>query len=153
MKLASSSTQLTDNTQVLLELRRTTLSTGIGNGSTVLNVINEDNNPSSVTKAAHFEGRQYAFTTGKVGGGALYGDIGIQGNSAIRWVNGNYDGASIMSLHNGPALQLAAPPNGVLQFQAGTGTRIDFLRNDGTHYLGTYCYLLIPGQYISLFYP
>lgn len=138
LKLASSSTQLTGNTQVLLELRRTTLSTGTGNGSTVLNVINEDNNPSSVTKAAHFEGSHYAFTTGKVGGNALYGDIGIQGNSAIRWVNGNYDGASIMSLHNGPVLQLTAQPNGSLRFQAGTGTRIDFLRSDGTHYLGTY---------------
>lgn len=138
LKLASSSTQLTGNTQVLLELRRTTLSIGAGNDSTVLNVINEDNNPSSVTKAAHFEGAIYAITTGKVGGNALYGDIGIQGNSAIRWVNGNYDGASIMSLPNGPVLQLTAPPNGNLLFQAGTGTRIDFTRSDGTHYLGTY---------------
>ena len=43
-----------------------------------------------------------------------------------------------MSLHNGAVLQLAAPPNGSLMFQAGTGTRIDFLRSDGTYYLGTY---------------
>lgn len=138
LKLASSATTSYVGTQSILEIRKTGVTSGGGFNHTLLNVVNEDSNLGSLHKAAHFEAVHYAITTGKVGGGASYGDIGIQGNSAIRWLNGNYDGAYIVSLPNGPTLQLAAPPNGTLVFQAGTGTRIDFTRSDGTHYLGTY---------------
>ena len=140
LKISTASTVATANTQVLVELRKssqTPANVG-GYASTLLNVINEDNNPAYVMKAAHFEAKDFAATFGKTGVGTGYGNIGIQGNSAIRWVNGNYDGASIMTVFNSPVLQLAAPPNGSLLFQAGTGTRIDFTRSDGTHYLGTY---------------
>ena len=128
LKLASSSTQLTGNTQVLLELRRTTLSSGTGNGSTVLNVINEDNNPSSVTKAAHFEARGFAATFGKTGINAGYGNVGILGNSKLSFFHNGVESAYIYRMFNTALLHIVAPSNGGITISTGSDRQVSFDR-------------------------
>lgn len=140
LKISTASTAATANTQVLVELRKTgvTPSSYEGYGSTLLNVINEDSNPSFILKAAHFEARNFAATFGKTGVNAGYGNVAIFGNSKLHFFHNGAESAYISRLFNTPALKIAAPPNGYLQFQTGTGTEIDFLRSDGSFYLGTY---------------
>lgn len=125
LKLETNNTNnISTNTQCLLELRKSSMTSGGGYNTTLLRVINEDLNTASTNIGAHFEGRSFAITTGRVGESNQVfrrGDIGIQCNSGIYWINGNYNGAYIRSLDNSATLDITSPINGNLSFTARNG--------------------------------
>ena len=126
LKISTASTAATGNTQVLMELRKTGATGGTNNGSTVLNVINEDNNPSSVMKVAHFEAKDFAATFGKTGVNAGYGNVAIFGNSKLSFYHNGVESGYIQRIFNGPYLHIVAPPNGAVNIGTGSDRIISF---------------------------
>ena len=126
LKISTASTAATANTQVLMELRKTGVTSDAGYGSTLLNVINEDGNPSYVTKAAHFEAKNFAATFGKTGIGTGYGNVAILGNSKLHFLHNGVQSAYIYRLYNAPILHIVPPPEGSVNIGTGSLNMISF---------------------------
>ena len=121
-----------------MELRKTGVTSGGGNGSTVLNVINEDNNFPSFAKAAHFEAKGFAATFGKTGLDTGYGNVGIFGNSKVSFYENGVEAtyfrkSSVYSNY----FEIASSAVGYI-FQLGTTNQIRFSTSTGTPFIGYY---------------
>lgn len=126
LKISTASTAATANTQVLVELRKTGATGGTGYESTVLNVINEDTNVSSLLKAAHFEAKSFAATFGKTGANAGYGNIGIFGNSKLSFYHNGVESGYIQRIFNSAALHITSPSDGGINIGTGSSQQIAF---------------------------
>jgi len=128
LKISTASTAATANTQVLMELRKTSQTPANVGGyeSTLLNVINEDNNPAYVMKAAHFEAKDFAATFGKSGIGTGYGNVAILGNSKLHFLHNGVQSAYIYRLYNAPILHIVPPPEGSVNIGTGSLNMISF---------------------------
>lgn len=126
LKLSTSSTATTANTQVLMELRKTGVTPGVGYGSTVLNVINEYYSPSSIQKGGHFEAIDFAATFGKTAANAGWGNVGILGNSKLYFLHNGSQSAYIYRMHNVPILHIVPPPEGAVNIGTGSSRMISF---------------------------
>jgi len=136
LKITTASTVPTANTQTLMELRKTVGTSGPSNGSVLLNVINEDGNPSSITKAAHFEARVFAATFGKTGVNAGYGDVAILGNSWLHFYHNGAVSAFIGRSFNTSTLRLNGPSDGGVNVVTGSSRAISFDKSFGDTFIG-----------------
>ena len=111
-----------------MELRKTSQTPANvgGYASTLLNVINEDNNPAYNMKAAHFEAKDFAATFGKTGANAGYGNVVILGNSKLHFFHNGVESAYIHRMYNAPVLHIVAPPNGAVNIGTGSDRIISF---------------------------
>jgi len=136
LKLSTSSTAATSNTQVLFELRKTGATSGIFSGGVLLNVINEDTNTISVCKGAHFEAKHFAATFGKTGADAGYGDVAILGNSRLHFYHNGAVSAFIERSFNASSLRLNAPSDGGVNVVTGSSRAIFFDKSFGDAFIG-----------------
>ena len=136
-KITTSSAAATGNNQVLVELRKTGVTSGTSSGSVLLNIVNEDTNPSSLVKAAHFEAKNFAATFGKAGFNAGYGDIGIFGNSKVSFYQNSTESVFFRKKHNVDYFEMVASTAGYI-FQVGTTNQVRFLTSTGVPFLGYY---------------
>lgn len=136
LKLSTSSTAATSNTQVLFELRKTGATSGISSDGVLLNVINEDTNTSSVCKGAHFEARGFAATFGKTGANAGYGNVAILGNSTLHFYHNGAVSAFIERSFNTSTLRLNAPSDGGVNVVTGSSGAIFFDKSFGDSFIG-----------------
>ena len=147
----------TTKTQTLLEITKETSLNTLGT-SILLDVNNKSNPPSGVSIGGKFRGNDYAILTGNAGPNAGFGNIGIQGNSKISWINGNYNGAYICTPFYSPVLELSSPNSGFVCLRSDYG--VTFTNKDGNgaplmHFVpfGTNGYtaqeFIIGGQYNS----
>ena len=130
LKISTASTAATANTQVLVELRKTSQTPPNVGGyeSTLLNVINEDNNYAYNMKAAHFEAKDFAATFGKSGLNAGYGNVGILGNGKLHFLHNGVQSAYIYRMPNAPILHIVPPPEGGVIISTGSGRQVSFDR-------------------------
>lgn len=136
-KITTSSAAATSNTQVLVELRKTGITSGSSSGSVLLNVINEDTNPSSILKGAHFEGKNFAATFGKTGANAGYGNVGIFGNSKISFYHNGVESTYFRKKENIDYFELVAGTAGFI-FQVGSTNQIRYSSSSGVPFIGYY---------------
>ena len=145
----------TTKTQTLLEITKETSLNTLGT-SILLDVNNKSNPPSGVSIGGKFRGNDYAILTGNTGLNAGFGNIGIQGNSKISWINGAYNGAYIWTPPY--TLELSSPDSGFVHLRSDYGVK--FTNKDGNgaplmHFapFGTNGYtaqeFIIGGQYNS----
>lgn len=137
LKISTASSVATGNNQVLMELRKTVGTSGASNGSVLLNLINEDGNASSVTKAAHFEAKSFAATFGKTGVDAGYGNIGIFGNSKVSFYQNSTESVFFRKNYNLNYFEMVASTAGYI-FQVGTTNQIRFATSTGVPFIGYY---------------
>lgn len=136
-KITTSSTAATANNQVLAELRKTGVTSGTSSESVLLNIINEDTNPSSLLKAAHFEAKNFAATFGKTGIDAGYGNVGIFGNSKVSFYQGSTESVFFRKKYNVNYFEMVASTAGYI-FQVGTTNQVRFATSTGVPFLGYY---------------
>ena len=132
LKISTASTAATASTQVLMELRKTSQTPPNVGGyeSTLLNVINEDDNYAYNMKAAHFEARDFAATFGKTGNNAGYGNVAILGNSKLHFFHNGVQSAYISRPYYTPVLHIVPPPDGSAHIGTGAERLISFAYRD-----------------------
>ena len=115
--------------QTLVEITKESVIGDTHGVSILLDVNNKSSPPSGLAIGGKFRGNSYAILTGNTGGGVGFGNIGIQGNSGILWINGNYNGAYIWTPFYTPVLELSSPNNGSIVLRSDIG--VAFNNKDG----------------------